>query len=115
LADVTRRCAAIVSATLLLLFAGTPANAAPGSPSRFLRAEQPVSMAWTPDGTRLFFDEQATGDVRVATPDGTVLPQPVAHLDVDVSSETGLLGVAVDPGFPQQPWIYVYSPIRRSG
>ena len=105
---MTRRSTALVSATVLLLFAGTPAHAAPGSPSRFLRAEQPVSMAWTPDGTRLFFDEQATGDVRVATADGTVLPQPFAHLDVDASSETGLLGVAVDPGFPQQPWIYVY-------
>jgi glucose/arabinose dehydrogenase len=97
----------LVWATLLLLFAA-PAHAASGSPSRFLRAEQPVSMAWTPDGTRLFFDEQATGDVRVATADGTVLPQPFAHLDVDASSETGLLGVAVDPAFPQQPWIYVY-------
>jgi glucose/arabinose dehydrogenase len=102
---------------LLLWFAPGPAHAqsVAGAPSRFLRADQPVSMAWTPDGTRLFFDEQATGDVRVATANGTVLRQPFAHLDVDVSSETGLLGVAVAPGFPEQPWIYATIPIRRSG
>src|SRR5262245_217602 len=76
---------------------------------RFLRAHDPVSMAWTPDGSRLFFDEQATGDIRVAMPDGTVLAQPFAHLDVDASSETGLLGIAIDPDFPVQPFVYVYA------
>ena len=95
---------------LVLSFAQAPAQAEvpAATPSRFLRADHPVSMAWTPDGTRLFFDEQLTGNIRVTTGDGTVLPEPFAHLDVDVSSETGLLGVAVDPGFPTQPWIYVY-------
>ena len=75
---------------------------------RFLRAEDPVSMAWTPDGSRLFFDEQATGDIRVAMPDGTILPQPFAHLGVDASSETGLLGIAINPAFPTEPFVYVY-------
>jgi glucose/arabinose dehydrogenase len=86
----------------------TPAAAQDGGLERFVRAQDPVSMAWTPDGSKLFFDEQATGDVRVATADGTVLPQPFAHLGVDASSETGLLGIAIDPAFPTQPWVYVY-------
>jgi glucose/arabinose dehydrogenase len=86
----------------------TPAAAQDGGLKRFLRAQDPVSMAWTPDGSRLFFDEQATGDVRVATADGTVLQEPFAHLGVDASSETGLLGIAIDPAFPTQPWVYVY-------
>jgi glucose/arabinose dehydrogenase len=85
-----------------------PANAQ--DVERFLRAQEPVSMAWTPDGSRLFFDELATGDIRVAMPDGTVLPQPFAHLDVDAgSSETGLLGIAIHPEFPAQPFVYVYA------
>ena len=102
---------------LLLSFAPASARAqsVTGAPSRFLRADHPVSMAWTPDGTRLFFDEQATGDVRVATADGTVLPQPFVHLDVDASSETGLLGVAVDPGSPSSRGSTSTTPIRRSG
>jgi len=66
-------------------------------------------MAWTPDGSRLYFDEQATGDIRVAMPDGTVLAQPFAHLDVDASSETGLLGIAINPDFPAEPFVYVYA------
>ncbi len=65
-------------------------------------------MAWAPDGSRLFFDEQTTGDVRVATADGTVLTHPFVHLDVNVSGETGLLGIAIDPSFPAEPWVYVY-------
>jgi glucose/arabinose dehydrogenase len=86
-----------------------PAIARTPGVQRFLEASGPVAMAWTPDGTRLFFDEQATGDIRVAMPDGTVLPRPFAHLDVDTgSSETGLLGIAVHPEFPDQPFVYVY-------
>ena len=98
----------LVAAALLALIDPTPAPAQDAGLERFVRAQDPVSMAWTPDGSRLFFDEQATGDVRVATADGTVLPRPFAHLDVDASGETGLLGIAIDPGFPAEPWVYVY-------
>jgi glucose/arabinose dehydrogenase len=89
---------------------GTPsADAQTTGVERFLRAEDPVSIAWTPDGSRLFFTEQATGDIRVAMPDGTVLSEPFAHLDVETgSSETGLLGIAIDPDFPARPFVYVY-------
>jgi glucose/arabinose dehydrogenase len=92
-----------------MLLGAPPAIARTPGVQRFLEASGPVAMAWTPDGTRLFFDEQATGDIRVAMPDGTVLPRPFAHLDVDTgSSETGLLGIAVHPEFPDQPFVYVY-------
>ena len=105
-----RRAGTLLGVVLLLGgTAATPVRAQTTDVHRFLRAQDPVSMAWTPDGTRLFFDEQATGDIRVAMPDGTILPEPFAHLDVDTgSSETGLLGIAIDPGFPARPFIYVY-------
>jgi quinoprotein glucose dehydrogenase len=32
----------------------------------------------------------------------------VAHVDVVDSFETGLLGIAVDPGWPEEPWLYLY-------
>jgi glucose/arabinose dehydrogenase len=66
----------------------------------------PVNLAWTPDGT-LFFDEKETGDIRIVV-DGQLAPDPVAHVDVFVSSETGLLGLAVHPDWPEEPWVYAY-------
>jgi glucose/arabinose dehydrogenase len=103
-----RRAGALLVLTLIVGSLGaTPAHAQ--DVERFLRAQDPVSMAWTPDGSRLFFDEQATGDIRVAMPDGTVLARPFAHLDVDASSETGLLGIAIHPDFPAEPFVYVYA------
>jgi aldose sugar dehydrogenase len=105
-----RPAVSLLAAGLLLAVFGTPsADAQTTGVERFLRAEDPVSIAWTPDGSRLFFTEQATGDIRVAMPDGTVLPEPFAHLDVETgSSETGLLGIAIDPDFPARPFVYVY-------
>jgi glucose/arabinose dehydrogenase len=105
-----RPAVSLLAAGLLLAVVGTPsADAQTTGVERFLRAEDPVSIAWTPDGSRLFFTEQATGDIRVAMPDGTVLSEPFAHLDVETgSSETGLLGIAIDPDFPARPFVYVY-------
>jgi glucose/arabinose dehydrogenase len=66
----------------------------------------PSNMAFAPDG-RLFFAEKDTGDVRVIQ-DGRLAPDPVAHVDVLSSSEQGLLGLALDPTFADEPWIYIY-------
>ena len=66
----------------------------------------PSNMAFAPDG-RLFFAEKDTGDIRVIR-DGHLVEDPVAHIDVLSSSEQGLLGLALDPAFDTQPWIYVY-------
>jgi len=105
-----RRAPSLSAVAILLATVGiTPAHAQSAGVQRFLRAQDPVAMAWTPDGSRLFFDEQSTGDIRVATHDGAILPQPFAHLDVETgSSETGLLGIAIDPGYPERPFVYVY-------
>jgi len=73
----------------------------------------PSNMAFAPDGT-LFFAEKDTGDIRVIR-DGALVGDPVAHIDVLSSSEQGLLGLALDPEFDAQPWIYVYysDPVSR--
>lgn len=63
-------------------------------------------MAWAPDGT-LFYAEKELGNVRMVV-DGVVVPASVAHVEVDVTTETGLLGLAVDPGWPDEPWLYLY-------
>lgn len=66
----------------------------------------PSNMAFAPDG-RLFFAEKDTGDIRVIR-NGTLVADPIAHIDVLSSSEQGLLGLTLDPAFAARPWIYVY-------
>ena len=66
----------------------------------------PVAMAWAPDG-RLFFTEKY-GAVRVVSADGKLQPQPVIVLPTDAAGERGLLGIALDPGFPDNHYVWVY-------
>src|SRR4051812_38328167 len=66
-----------------------------------------VNVAFLPDG-RILIAEKATGRI-VEIVDGTLLDEPVASLPVDATAnETGLLGLAVDPHFAAEPWIYAY-------
>jgi glucose/arabinose dehydrogenase len=65
-------------------------------------------MAFAPDG-RLFFTEKNTGEIRVMTPDRKILDRPFAEVqDVYVSWEQGLLGIALDPDFEKNGFVYVY-------
>jgi glucose/arabinose dehydrogenase len=67
--------------------------------------ESPTAMAFAPDG-RLFVCEQA-GSLRVIK-DGELLPEPFVNVTVDLSEERGLLGVAFDPDFVNNHYVYVY-------
>lgn len=66
----------------------------------------PVAMEFAPDG-RLFFTEK-NGAVRVADKTGKVQPQPVIQLPTDAAGERGLLGLALDPNFATNHYIWVY-------
>ncbi len=66
----------------------------------------PTNLAFAPDG-RIFFTEKETGNVRIIQ-DGRVLPAPFVHLSVEGSAERGLLGIALDPQFERDPWVYLY-------
>lgn len=65
----------------------------------------PTAMAFAPDG-RLFVAEQ-TGQLRVIK-DGILLPQPFLSVTVSSAGERGLLGVAFDPDFAANQFVYVY-------
>ncbi len=65
------------------------------------------AMAFAPDG-RLFLAEHWGGDVRVITADGELLPDPVIHFDIAPGLEWGLTGLAIDPDFEENHFIYVY-------
>lgn len=86
---------------------GAPASAQ-GAEPYLADLQGPTNMAFAPDG-RLFFVEQATGQVRVVASDGALDPDPIAAFPVGPGSETGLLGIALHPGFDEgEPWIYLY-------
>src|SRR2546423_12354903 len=65
----------------------------------------PTAMAFAPDG-RLFVCLQ-TGQLRVIK-NGTLLATPFVSLSVDSSGERGLLGIAFDPNFSSNQFVYVY-------
>jgi hypothetical protein len=97
-----------------ILITAIPANGAVDAaslPSNF--SEQliasglasPTAMQFAPDG-RLFICEQA-GRLRVIK-EGVLLTTPFLTLTVASAGERGLLGVAFDPGFTTNHFVYVY-------
>ena len=92
----------------------TPAAAAT-LPTGFTEAQvagglaSPTAMQFAPDG-RLFVCEQG-GRLRVIK-DGALLATPFVTLTVDSAGERGLLGVAFDPAFAANHFVYVYYTAR---
>ncbi len=66
----------------------------------------PVSMVFAPDG-RLFFTEKISGNVRVMGADGVLQPEPVLHLAVSALQERGMLGIALDPAYEENGYIWI--------
>ena len=64
-----------------------------------------TTMAWSPDG-RLFVSEKQ-GNVRVVK-DGTLLSQPFLTVSTATESEKGLKGIAFDPAFASNGFVYIY-------
>ncbi len=73
----------------------------------------PTALAFTPDG-RLLVTTQG-GTVRIVS-GGTLLPTPALSLGSAVcsNSERGLLGVAVDPQFATNHYVYLYYTFNKN-
>jgi glucose/arabinose dehydrogenase len=68
----------------------------------------PTGMAFLPDG-RLLLVEQFSGRIRLLVNGALAATDPVAVVpSVRSGGERGLLGIAVDPGFPARPYVYVH-------
>ena len=77
----------------------------------------PSGFAFAPDG-RIFVAE-LSGNV-IVVENGSRLPIPFIELDVNDSVERGLLGIALDPDFETNGWVYLFytqepDPADRSG
>jgi glucose/arabinose dehydrogenase len=68
--------------------------------------EAPWEIAFLPDGRALITERP--GRVRLMTGDRRLLPDPVAEVSVSQRGEDGLLGLAVDPDFSRNAFVYLY-------
>src|SRR3989442_10972213 len=68
--------------------------------------EIPWSIAFANDG-RIFFTER-NGNLRLIDMDGKLVEDPVGKINVAAIGEGGLLGIALDPNFEKNHFIYVY-------
>src|SRR3954466_10573589 len=86
------------AATLIPGFAETQYGANVGT--------SPTAMEFAPDG-RLFVCLQG-GQLRVIDTSGTLLPTPFVTVTTTATGERGLLGIAFDPNFSTNQFVYVY-------
>lgn len=80
----------------------------------------PTNISFPPDGSnRLFVNELQTGRIRIIQ-NNTVLPQAFVDLETMVSGgfpvegENGLIGLAFDPDYVNNKWVYVSYAVRTS-
>ena len=99
---------AIAAGVLVLhVMPATAATLRPGFTERRIATglSRATAMALAPDG-RIFVCEQ-NGRLRVVR-DGSLLNRPFVTLTVNSAGERGLLGVALDPNFAINHFLYVY-------
>jgi glucose/arabinose dehydrogenase len=92
----------------LLLVINSGAQSLPQGFSQVLVANgisNPTVLSFAPDG-RLFAAQQ-TGELRIIK-NGSLLATPFVTVPVNSSGERGLLGIAFDPSFSTNHYIYLY-------
>jgi glucose/arabinose dehydrogenase len=84
-----------------------PAGTDPGRPEEVVAdLDVPWGLAFLPDGSALVSQRDSAQVVRVY-PDGSAAGVGAVE-GVAPNGEGGLLGLAVDPGFPEEPYVYAY-------
>jgi glucose/arabinose dehydrogenase len=102
----------------LLFLHENPASAAVTPPdftdTRVMSVDSPTALAFTPDGRLLVTSEP--GRLRVYK-DGALLPNPALDISgkVCTNGARGLLGVAVDPNFSTNNYIYLFYTFKKHG
>lgn len=101
----------LLSSTFLVFGLSAPAAPAFAAPDSFTDSRfagglsTPTAMEFSPDG-RLFVAEKA-GALRVIK-NGALLGTPFLSVSVNTAGERGLLGIAFDPSFSTNRYLYVY-------
>ena len=101
---------------LAVLMVDAPRVAAPSGTLQVVLTglEFPTAFRFAPDG-RMFLLERFSGKIRIVE-NGSLLPTPFYVLaNVATNGEQGLLGLALDPDFPTEPWVYAYYTLNNNG
>jgi glucose/arabinose dehydrogenase len=107
----------LLAASLLAPVTGTgPGHAAAGEQAVATGLDNPVAFTVNPSDTNeLWYGERFTGEIRrrniVTSADSLVYTVPGVLTD----GEQGLLGLALDPGFPVEPYVYAYATRSKNG
>ena len=113
---IARTCVYTGAIAGLLGLSGPAAAATPVPPgftdSLVADVSRPTALAFTPDGRMLITTQN--GQLRIHA-NGALLTTPALTIGVCTDSERGMLGVAVDPAFGLNQYIYVYYTIPISG
>ena len=105
---------ALLAASVPVTLAPRAAEAAGSLQSYMTGLNIPIALAFSPDG-RVFYAERNTGSIRVIV-NGTLQGAPYYTLtSTATGGERGLLGLAVDPGFPAAPYVYAYQTYNDVG
>jgi glucose/arabinose dehydrogenase len=78
-----------------------------------IQANFPVALAFAPDG-RLFYTEKHNGAIRVVSPDGVLQDEPVLQLPTSGLLERGMIGIAFDPDYETNQYMWVFHTARGS-
>lgn len=110
-----RRVAILIgTAGAFLLLAGAPARADIEAREVAGGLDQPVAFTFGPDG-RIWYVEKGTGDVRIVDPTTDDDELFVTVGNVTDEGERGMLGIALHPDYPDEPFVYVYATRSVSG
>ncbi len=104
----------VLAVSLTAILAGAARATVPAGFTETLVAgtvSSPTAMAFAPDG-RIFVTQQG-GSLRVIE-NGSLLAAPFVSLSADSAGERGLLGVAFDPNFAANHFVYLYYTVPGS-
>ena len=112
-------CTLLASVVAVLAFPARSARGAATLPPNFARSQvagglaSPTALEFAPDG-RLFVAEQR-GTLRMVKAGGTLATVLDISGRVDPAGERGLLGVAFDPGFASNHYVYLHYTQKATG
>jgi glucose/arabinose dehydrogenase len=69
---------------------------------------EPVAFTFTPSG-RIFYVEKSTGKIHLLNPANDHKPVLYTVKHVLSDGERGMLGIALHPNYPKQPFVWVYA------
>jgi glucose/arabinose dehydrogenase len=109
-----RPVAILIGTAAAILVAATPALADIEAREVAGGLDQPVAFTFGPDG-RIWYVEKGTGEIRIVDPatDQDALFATVGG--VQAGGERGMLGIALHPDYPDDPFVYVYATRRVGG